>query len=58
MFESVNIILHEIEASEKPTIIVFNKTDKYLDEQQMIKDKSDINYVDNSLETLIKNLRK
>ena len=56
--ESVNIILHEIEASEKPTIIVFNKTDKYLDEQQMIKDKSDINYVDNSLETLIKNLRK
>ena len=56
--ESVNLILHEIGASEKPTIIVFNKTDKYLDEQQMIEDKSDINYVDNSLETLTKNLRK
>ena len=56
--ESVNLILHEIGASEKPTIIVFNKTDKYLDEQQMIEDESDINYVDNSLETLTKNLRK
>ena len=56
--ESVNLILHEIGASEKPTIIVFNKTDKYLDEQQTIEDKSDINYVDNSLETLTKNLRK
>lgn len=56
--ESVNLILHEIGASEKPTIIVFNKTDKYLSEQKMIEDKSDINYVDNSLETLTKNLRK
>ena len=56
--ESVNLILHEIGASEKPTIIVFNKTDKYLSEQKMIEDKSDINYVDNSLETLSKNLRK
>jgi GTP-binding protein HflX len=56
--ESVNLILHEIGASEKPTIIVFNKTDKYIDEQQMIEDKSDINYIDNSLETLKKNLRK
>ena len=56
--ESVNLILHEIGASEKPTIIVFNKTDKYLDEQQMIEDESDINYVDNSLETLTKNLKK
>ena len=56
--ESVNLILHEIGASEKPTIIVFNKTDKYLSEQQMIEDKSDINYVDNSLETLTKNLKK
>lgn len=56
--ESVNLILHEIGASEKPTIIVFNKTDKYLDEQQMIEDKSDINYVDNSLETLKNNLIK
>jgi GTP-binding protein HflX len=56
--ESVNLILHEIGASEKPTIIVFNKTDKYIDEQQMIEDKSDINYVDNSLETLTKNLKK
>ena len=56
--ESVNLILHEIGASEKPTIIVFNKTDKYLCEQKMIEDKSDINYVDNSLETLTKNLRK
>ena len=56
--ESVNLILHEIGASEKPTIIVFNKIDKYLSEQKMIEDKSDINYVDNSLETLTKNLRK
>ena len=56
--ESVNLILHEIGASEKPTIIVFNKTDKYLSEQKRIDDKSDINYVDNSLETLTKNLRK
>jgi len=56
--ESVNLILHEIGASEKPTIIVFNKTDKYLSEQKRIEDKSDINYVDNSLETLTKNLRK
>jgi len=56
--ESVNLILLEIGASEKPIIIVFNKTDKYLSEQKMIEDKSDINYVDNSLETLTKNLRK
>ena len=45
--ESVNLILHEINASDKPTIVVFNKTDKFNNDQKGIEDKFDIDYVDN-----------
>tara|TARA_X000000368_G_scaffold346266_1_gene285562 strand:+ start:446 stop:1645 length:1200 start_codon:yes stop_codon:yes gene_type:complete len=55
--ESVNLILHEINASNKPTIVVFNKTDKFKNDSEEIEDKFDIDYVDNSLETLKKNLK-
>jgi GTP-binding protein HflX len=56
--ESVNLILNEINASNKPTIVVFNKTDKFKNDQQGIEDKSDLDYVDNSLDTLKMNLKK
>ena len=32
--ESVNLILDEIGAIEKPTIVVFNKTDKFIDKSE------------------------
>ena len=47
---SVNFILSEIEAHEKPTLMVFNKTDKFLNDNEMIKDEFDIEYVDESLD--------
>ena len=56
--ESVNLILNEINASNKPTILVFNKTDKFNNDQQAIEDKFDLDYVDNSLDTLKMNLKK
>jgi GTP-binding protein HflX len=56
--ESVNLILNEINASNKPTIVVFNKTDKFKNDQQGIEDKFDLDYVDNSLDTLKMNLIK
>ena len=56
--ESVNLILNEINASNKPTIVVFNKTDKFKNNQQVIEDKFDLDYVDNSLDTLKMNLKK
>jgi len=54
--ESVNLILSEINAANKPTILVFNKTDKFANINKEIEDKYDLDYVDNSLETLKKNL--
>src|SRR5210317_1423847 len=56
--ESVNLILHEINASNKLTIVVFNKTDMFKNDQQGIQDKFDLDYVDNSLDTLKMNLKK
>ena len=47
---SVNFILSEIEAHEKPILMVFNKTDKFLNDNEMIKDEFDIEYEDNSLD--------
>ena len=46
---SVNFILSEIEAHEKPILMVFNKTDKFLNDNEMIKDEFDIEYEDKSL---------
>ena len=47
---SVNFILSEIEANEKPILMVFNKTDKFLNDNEMIKDEFDIEYEDKSLD--------
>ena len=47
---SVNFILSEIEAHEKPILMVFNKTDKFLNANEMIKDEFDIEYEDKSLD--------
>jgi len=47
---SVNFILSEIEAHEKPILMVFNKTDKFLNDNEMIKDEYDIEYEDKSLD--------
>jgi len=55
--ESVNLILDEIGALEKPTIVVFNKTDKFIDKSEGV-DKFDIEYEDNSLDTLKQNLKR
>ena len=55
--ESVNLILDEIGAIEKPTIVVFNKTDKFIDKSEGV-DKFDIEYEDNSLDTLKQNLKR
>jgi len=49
---SVNFILSEIESTQKPTLMVFNKTDKYYNEMEEIKDVFDIEYEDKSLEKL------
>ena len=55
--ESVNLILEEIGAIEKPTIVVFNKTDKFIDKSGGM-DKFDIEYEDHSLDTLKQNLKR
>ena len=55
--ESVNLILDEIGAIEKPTIVVFNKTDKFIDKSDGV-DKFDIEYEDYSLDTLKQNLKR
>ena len=55
--ESVNLILDEIGAIEKPTIVVFNKTDKFIDKSEGV-DQFDIEYEDCSLDTLKQNLKK
>ena len=47
---SVNFILSEIEAHEKPVLMVFNKTDKFLNDNEMIKDEFNIEYEDKSLD--------
>ena len=49
---SVNFILSEIEAHEKPILMVFNKTDKFLNDNEMIKDEFDIEYEDKSLDKI------
>ena len=55
--DSVNLILGEIGVIEKPTIFVFNKIDKFIDKSEGI-DKFDIEYEDQSLDTLKRNLRR
>ena len=56
--ESVNLILNEINSSDKPFIMVFNKTDKFMDDKQLIEDVNDMDYDKNSIENLKKSLRK
>ncbi len=56
--ESVNLILNEISSSDKPFIMVFNKTDKFMDNKQLIEDVNDMDYEKNSIESLKKSLRK
>lgn len=51
---SVDIILNEIGSGEKPIIMVFNKTDKYVNDN--LKDKDDLEYEDKSLSRLKSNL--
>jgi len=53
---SVDIILNEIGSGEKPIIMVFNKTDKYVNDN--LKDKDDLEYEDKSLIGLKSNLFK
>ncbi|MBT5395485.1 MAG: GTPase HflX [Flavobacteriaceae bacterium] len=53
---SVDIILNEIGSGEKPIIMVFNKTDKYINDN--LKDKDDLEYEDKSLSGLKSNLFK
>ena len=47
--DSVNFILGEIDAHEKPILMVFNKTDKYFDNKEIIEDVFNIEYEDKSL---------
>ena len=56
--ESVNLILNEINSSEKPFIMVFNKTDKFMENKELIEDVNDMDYDKNSIENLKKSLRK
>jgi len=56
--ESVNLILNEINSSEKPFIMVFNKTDKFMENKELIEDVNDMDYEKNSIESLKKSLRK
>ena len=56
--KSVNFILGEIEAHGKPILMAFNKTDKYFNDKEDIKDVFDIEYEDNSLQKLINTLIK
>ena len=56
--ESVNLILNEINSSDKPFIMVFNKTDKFMENKQIVKDVNDMDYEKNSIESLKKSLIK
>ena len=56
--ESVNLILNEINSSDKPFIMVFNKTDKFMENKELIEDVNDMDYEKNSIESLKKSLRK
>jgi GTP-binding protein HflX len=56
--KSVNFILGEIEAHGKPILMLFNKTDKYFNDKEDIKDVFDIEYEDKSLQKLINTLTK
>ena len=56
--ESVNLILNEINSSDKPFIMVFNKTDKFMENKELIEDFNDMDYEKNSIESLKKSLRK
>lgn len=56
--ESVNLILNEINSSDKPFIMIFNKTDKFMDDKQLIEDVNDMDYEKNSIDRLKKSLRK
>ena len=56
--ESVNLILNEINSSDKPFIMVFNKTDKFMENKELIEDVNDMDYDKNSIENLKKSLRK
>ena len=56
--ESVNLILNEINSSDKPFIMVFNKTDKFMDDKQLVEDVNDMDYEKNSIDRLKKSLRK
>ena len=56
--ESVNLILNEINSSDKPFIMVFNKTDKFMDDKQLIEDVNDMDYEKHSIDRLKKSLRK
>ena len=49
---SVNLILSEIGSTQKPTLMAFNKTDKYHNEMLDVKDVFDIEYEDKSLEKI------
>jgi len=56
--ESVNLILNEIDSSDKPFIIVFNKTDMFMNNKLVIEDVNDMDYEKNSIDSLKKSLRK
>jgi GTP-binding protein HflX len=56
--DSVNTILNEIGSGEKPTIMVFNKTDKYVNDKETITDVNDLDFEDKSLNTLKSSLFK
>ena len=56
--KSVNIILGEINANEKPFIMLFNKTDKYIDQNKNDLSVNDIGFEDKSLKTLKLNIKK
>ena len=55
---SVNIILSEINANDKPTIMLFNKTDKYIKENINHLENHEIGFEDKSLTNLKISLKK
>jgi len=56
--ESVSLILNEINSSDKPFVMVFNKTDKFMENKELIEDVNDMDYEKNSIEIFKKSLRK
>lgn len=56
--ESVNLILNEIDSSDKAFIMVFNKTDMFMNNKQVIEDVNNMDYEKNSIDSLKKSLRK